>query len=191
MKKFFSVLKKSTVIAIAALSLSFSVWAQNPQITLATSLGDIVVELDATAAPVSTDNFLHYVNSGYYNSTIFHRVIPGFMVQGGGFGANEKDKSGTIAPIVNEAANGLSNLRGTIAMARTSNPNSATAQFFINLKDNLFLDKSSSSDGYAVFGKVVEGMDVIDRIAKVPTMNKGGHRDWPSKTIYLNSAQKR
>jgi len=190
MKKLRNLFITSLVTVIATLSLSFSVWAQNPQIKLETSHGDIVVELDAQAAPVSVDNFLHYVDSGFYNTTIFHRVIPGFMVQGGGFGANEKNKSGTISPIVNEASNGLSNLRGTIAMARTSNPDSATAQFFINLKDNLFLDKSASGAGYAVFGKVIEGMDIIDLIAQEPTMNKRGHRDWPSKTVALNVAEK-
>lgn len=177
-------------IATLSLSLSFSVWAQNPQIKLETSHGDIIVELDSQAAPVSVANFLYYLDSGYYNSTIFHRVIAGFMVQGGGFGANEKNKSGTVSPIKNEAANGLSNLRGTIAMARTSDPDSATAQFFINLKDNLFLDKSASSAGYAVFGKVVKGMDVIDVIAKVPTINKRGHGDWPSETVALHAAEK-
>jgi peptidyl-prolyl cis-trans isomerase A (cyclophilin A) len=184
---------KNTIIAtfVATLfTLSQSVWAQNTQVKLATSQGDIVIELNDAAAPVTVKNFLYYVESGFYNKTIFHRVIPGFMVQGGGFGANEKSKTDTIKPIINEAANGLSNVRGSIAMARTNDPNSATAQFFINLEDNAFLDKSNKSAGYAVFGKVLEGLDVIDSIAKQKTTSKRGHRDWPIKAIFLNSATK-
>jgi len=178
----------TALLTTVALSLSFTVWAANPQVELETIHGSIVIELDSQAAPISVENFLYYVDSGYYSATIFHRVIPGFMVQGGGFGNNEKSKKGTISPIVNEADNGLSNLRGTVAMARTNDPDSATAQFFINHQDNPFLDKSASSAGYAVFGKVIKGMDVVDLIAQVPTTTKGMYRDWPSETVYLYKA---
>ena len=174
---------KQLLTALLALSLSFTAWAENPRVELTTIHGSIIIELDAQAAPISVENFLYYATSGYYNDTIFHRVIPGFMVQGGGFRVNGKQKPGTVSAIVNEASNGLSNLRGTIAMARTSNPDSATAQFFINHQDNPFLDKSSTSAGYAVFGKVVEGMDVVDRITQVPTTTKGMYRDWPAEPV--------
>jgi peptidyl-prolyl cis-trans isomerase A (cyclophilin A) len=163
---------KPLLVALLAMGLSLNLWAQNPQVELETVHGSIVVELNPEAAPVTVENFLHYVNSGYYQSTIFHRVIAGFMVQGGGFGTNE-------------AKNGLSNLRGTIAMARTSAPDSAQAQFFINHQDNPFLDKSASSAGYAVFGKVIKGMDIVDRITQVPTKNHGMYQDWPADPVYL------
>jgi len=179
---------KQLLTALFALSLSFIAWAENPQVELETIHGRIVIELDQQAAPISVKNFLYYVDSGYYDATIFHRVIPGFMVQGGGFVANGDAKSGTISAIINEANNGLSNLRGTIAMARTSNPDSATAQFFINHKDNPFLDKSSSSAGYAVFGKVIKGMDIVDKITQVPTKTNGMYGDWPSKPVILYKA---
>jgi peptidyl-prolyl cis-trans isomerase A (cyclophilin A) len=179
---------KQLLTGLFALGLSFTVWAANPQVELETIHGRIVIELDSEAAPVSVKNFLYYVDSGYYDATIFHRVIPGFMVQGGGFLSNGETKQGTISPIVNEANNGLSNLRGTIAMARTSNPDSATAQFFINHQDNPFLDQTSSSAGYAVFGKVIEGMDIVDTIAQVTTKTNGMYRDWPSKPVYLYKA---
>lgn len=179
---------KHLVIAILALSLSLSSWAKNPQVELSTTHGSIIIELDAQAAPVSVENFLYYVNAGYYDDTLFHRIIPGFMVQGGGFGVNEKTKLGTVNAIVNEAANGLSNQRGTVAMARTSDPDSATAQFFINHQDNPFLDKSASSAGYAVFGKVVKGMEVVERITQVPTKTQGMYRDWPAEPIAIYKA---
>jgi peptidyl-prolyl cis-trans isomerase A (cyclophilin A) len=179
---------KQLLSLIFAVSLSFTAWAENPRVELATVHGSIIIELDPQAAPVSVENFLYYVNAGYYSDTIFHRVIPGFMVQGGGFGINEKTKEGTISAIVNEAGNGLPNLRGTIAMARTSNPDSATAQFFINHQDNPFLDKSASGAGYAVFGKVIEGMDIVDRITEVPTKTKGMYRDWPAEPVILYKA---
>ena len=178
----------TALLAIVSLNLSFTAWAENPQVELQTTHGSIVIELDQQASPISVENFLYYVNIGYYTSTIFHRVIPDFMVQGGGFGNNEKPKKGTVAPIVNEADNGLSNLRGTLAMARTSNPDSATAQFFINHQDNVLLDKSSSSAGYAVFGKVIKGMDIVDLIAQLPTTTKGMYRDWPSEPVFLYKA---
>jgi|TARA_B110000091_G_scaffold36674_1_gene39292 peptidyl-prolyl cis-trans isomerase A (cyclophilin A) len=179
---------KPLLTALLALSLSFTAWAENPRVELSTVHGSIIIELDAQAAPVSVENFLYYVNAGYYSDTIFHRVIPGFMVQGGGFGINGKTKQGTVSAIVNEASNGLPNLRGTIAMARTSDPDSATAQFFINHQDNPFLDKTSSSAGYAVFGKVIEGMDIVDRITEVPTKTKGMYRDWPAEPVIVYKA---
>lgn len=178
----------TALLTTVALSLSFTAWAQNPQVELDTVHGSIIIELDVQAAPISVKNFLQYVDRGYYTATLFHRVIPGFMVQGGGFGSNEKSKQGTMDPIINEASNGLSNLRGTVAMARTSSPDSATAQFFINHQDNPFLDKSASSAGYAVFGKVIKGMDVVDRITQVPTKTKGMYRDWPAEKIHLYQA---
>jgi peptidyl-prolyl cis-trans isomerase B (cyclophilin B) len=148
------------------------------KIKLTTSLGSIIVQLNTEKAPVSSANFLKYVSESFYNGTIFHRIIKGFMAQGGGFDASFKQKE-THAPIKNEADNGLKNTRGTLAMARTNDPNSATAQFFINYKDNSFLDHTSptpSGWGYAVFGEVIEGMDVVDKMADQPTGTKGGHK---------------
>ena len=158
------------------------------KVKLQTSMGDIVIELDQKAAPVTVKNFLDYVQSGFYSGTIFHRVINGFMIQGGGFGANMQRK-GTKPPIVNEASNGLKNDRGTISMARTNNPNSATSQFFINLVNNTPLNYSSKSPGYAVFGKVVEGLEVVDAIAKVKTTTKSGMRDVPAEVVEIKSAE--
>lgn len=143
--------------------------AAGPQVSLETSAGTIVVELDTGQAPKTVDNFLHYVGDGFYDGTIFHRVIDNFMIQGGGFDQNFQPKA-TRPPVPNEARNGLKNVRGTLAMARTSDPHSATAQFFINVKDNPSLDYPKPDGwGYAVFGKVVEGMDVVDKIRQVPT----------------------
>ena len=161
-----------------------------PRVTLTTSKGDIVIELYPDKAPKTVKNFLAYVDKGFFNGTIFHRVISGFMIQGGGFTADMNQK-GTKAPVENEAANGLSNARGTIAMARTSDPHSATAQWFINLKDNTFLDKKQSQDGwgYTVFGKVVKGMEVVDAIAGVPTGMKGGMSDVPRETVTITGAK--
>ena len=161
------------------------------KVKMTTSLGAIVIELDNAKAPVSAANFAEYVKSGFYDGTIFHRVIPGFMAQGGGFDTSFNQKA-TNAPIKNEADNGLKNDRGTIAMARTNDPNSATAQFFINLKDNGFLNHTSptpSGWGYAVFGKVVEGMDVVDEMAKQPTGNRGMHQDVPKTDIVIEKAE--
>ncbi|MEQ1740447.1 MAG: peptidylprolyl isomerase [Methyloglobulus sp.] len=161
------------------------------KIKLTTSLGAIIVQLNTEKAPVSSANFLTYVNEGFYNGTIFHRVIKGFMAQGGGFDVSFKQKE-THAPIKNEADNGLKNARGTLAMARTNDPNSATGQFFINLKDNGFLDHTSptpSGWGYAVFGEVVEGMEVVDKMAEQPTGNKGGHQDVPKTDIIIKKAE--
>ncbi|MGI5939271.1 MAG: peptidylprolyl isomerase [Thermoleophilia bacterium] len=161
----------------------------NPQVTLATSKGDIVVELEAEKAPISTENFLAYADSGYFVGTIFHRVIPNFMIQGGGFDASMNQKP-TSAPITNEADNGLRNERGTIAMARTPDPHSASSQFFINLKDNDFLDhtgKTPQGWGYAVFGRVVEGLDVVDAIGRVSTGQSGMHSDVPAEPIVIET----
>lgn len=160
----------------------------HPRLLISTSEGDIVLELDREKAPATVDNFLSYVDDGFYDGTIFHRVIKGFMAQGGGFDTDFEQKR-TKAPVKNEADNGLKNKRGTIAMARTSDPHSATAQFFINTVDNGFLDFSSPTPngwGYAVFGRVVEGMDVLDRIEAIPT-GRGGPfpRDVPRTTVTI------
>ena len=161
------------------------------KVKLTTNLGEIIIQLDAEKAPVSSANFLTYVNEGFYNGTIFHRVIPDFMAQGGGFDTSFNQKA-VHAPIINEADNGLKNTRGTLAMARTNDPNSATGQFFINLKDNTFLNhtgKNASGWGYAVFGEVIEGMDVVDAMAKQPTGNRGGHQDVPKTDIIIEKAE--
>ena len=160
------------------------------QVTIKTSLGDIQLELDAEKAPITVENFVSIAKSGYYTDTIFHRVINGFMVQGGGLTADMGNKSSGTAPIQNEANNGLSNDRGTIAMARTMEPHSATSQFFINHKDNGFLNHTGENPqgwGYAVFGKVTEGMDVVDAIADVATGSSGGHQDVPLEVINIES----
>ncbi len=160
-------------------------------IKLHTNLGVITLQLDAEKAPVTVKNFEDYVTSGHYNNTIFHRVIDGFMIQGGGFEPGMRQKS-TNAPIKNEAANGLSNDKYTIAMARTNDPQSATAQFFINTKDNSFLNFTAPNPqgyGYCVFGKVVEGMDVVDKIGKVATGNLGYHNDVPKEDVVITSAE--
>ncbi len=159
-------------------------------ITLHTNYGDIVIELDFDKAPKTAANFKQYVEDGFYNGTIFHRVIDGFMIQGGGFTEDFQQKE-TRATIENEADNGLQNLTGTLAMARTNDPHSATAQFFINVKDNSFLNhtgKNSSGWGYCVFGKVVEGMDVVNKIKGVKTGSKGFHQDVPKEAVIIQSA---
>lgn len=163
--------------------------AANPRVRFETSKGAFVIELEQAKAPITVGNFLEYVKSGYYDGTIFHRVIPGFMVQGGGFTADMQQKPAR-EPIVNESANGLANKRGTIAMARTADPNSASSQFFINLVDNGFLDKASARDGvgYCVFGKVVEGMPVLDAIAAVPTGNVGANQNVPLQPVVIKKA---
>ena len=160
-------------------------------INLHTNHGVIAIELDEARAPTSVSNFCAYAKSGHYDGTIFHRVIPGFMIQGGGFGDAMQQKP-TRSSIKNEANNGLHNEKGTIAMARTSDPHSATAQFFINLKDNDFLDNASDTPqgwGYAVFGKVVGGMDVVEKIAQVKTGVKGMHRDVPVETVKIERVE--
>ncbi|MDO4706581.1 MAG: peptidylprolyl isomerase [Comamonadaceae bacterium] len=163
--------------------------AAQPRVKLSTSLGDIVVELAPQKAPKTVDNFLQYVQDKHYDGTVFHRVIDGFMIQGGGFTAEMVQKP-TRAPVVLEADNGLKNLRGSIAMARTSVPNSATSQFFINVKDNAPLDARPGNPGYAVFGQVVEGMDVVDKIKAVATGNKGMHQNVPVEPVTILSAEK-
>ena len=156
-------------------------------ITLHTNHGDIALELNFDQAPITAANFLSYARDGFFDGTIFHRVINDFMIQGGGFDANMSQKT-TGKPIENEAHNGLKNDLGTIAMARTGDPHSATAQFFINIKDNAFLNHSGKNPqgwGYAVFGRVVDGMDVIDAIKVVPTGSQGGHQDVPKETVLI------
>jgi cyclophilin family peptidyl-prolyl cis-trans isomerase len=155
-------------------------------ITISTNHGDIVVELFEETAPISCENFRQYANDGFFDDTIFHRVIPNFMIQGGGFTADMSQKS-TRDAIKNEADNGEKNLRGTLAMARTQVVDSATSQFFINLRDNNFLDHGGRDFGYAVFGKVADGMDVVDAIAAVSTGNQGGHQDVPAEPVVINS----
>lgn len=163
--------------------------AKNPVVLMETSLGNIQIELFHKEAPLSVKNFLDYTNSGFYNGTIFHRVINGFMIQGGGFTPDMTQKK-TNAPIKNEAANGLKNDRGTIAMARTSDPNSATAQFFINVVNNPNLNRPNpDGNGYAVFGKVVEGMDVVDKIKAVKTGMYRGFRDVPETQVLIKSVK--
>lgn len=158
-------------------------------VVMETSKGTIELELDRAKAPNTVANFVNYVKKGHYDGVIFHRVIPDFMIQGGGFTA-EMDQKATDTPIENEAKNGLKNVRGSIAMARTSNPHSASAQFFINLKDNSFLDYPGQDGwGYCVFGKVSAGLDVIDAIAKVPTSSKGGHQNVPTEAVLIKSAK--
>ncbi|MEY2853657.1 MAG: hypothetical protein RL030_789 [Pseudomonadota bacterium] len=155
-----------------------------------TSHGGFTVELDAQKAPLSAENFLAYVDDGFFDGLIFHRVIPGFMIQGGGLDGSMEEKKKGRAPIRNEATNGLKNRRGTLAMARTNDLHSATSQFFINLSDNEFLDNSPGSFGYAVFGRVVDGMDTIDRIAKERTGRRKGHDDVPVGDVVIQSAKR-
>jgi len=184
--------RRNSALALAgiALAATFSVAnAQNaPKVKLATSMGDIVVQLDPAKAPKTVENFLQYVADKHYDGTVFHRVINNFMIQGGGFTADMQQKP-TRAPIPLEAGNGLKNEPYTIAMARTANPNSATAQFFINVKDNAMLNAPNPDGfGYAVFGKVVEGQGVVDRIKAVATGNRGPYQDVPTTPVTITSA---
>jgi cyclophilin family peptidyl-prolyl cis-trans isomerase len=162
---------------------------ENPMVRFETSHGDFTVEVDEESAPISAENFLRYVDEGFYDGTIFHRVIPGFMVQGGGFTLEMEHKAGH-EPIRNEADNGLRNLRGSLAMARTNDLHSATSQFFVNLVDNGFLDHRTGNFGYAVFGRVASGIDVIDKIAKVKTGRRRGHDDVPAEAVRINAARR-
>lgn len=174
------------LLLTASLAVSPLLWASEaPHVLLETSLGEIELQLNAEKAPLSVENFLGYVDSGHYDGTVFHRIISGFMIQGGGFDVKMQQRP-TRAPIQNEAGNGLSNSRGTLAMARTNDPHSATAQFYINHRDNPSLDRRPGSAGYAVFGKVVRGMDVVDQIANVPT----GRQDRPMQPIFIERASR-
>jgi peptidyl-prolyl cis-trans isomerase B (cyclophilin B) len=180
-----STLSLTTALAADASSKG----AKSMTVRMTTNHGDILIELDADKAPVTVANFLSYVKSGFFNGTIFHRVIPGFMIQGGGFEPGMKQKP-TQAPIKNEADNGLQNLNGTLAMARTNDPQSATAQFFINVKDNGFLNHSAPTSqgwGYCVFGKVTQGMDIVNAIEKVKTTNNMGMSDVPAEDVVIES----
>jgi cyclophilin family peptidyl-prolyl cis-trans isomerase len=158
-------------------------------VVFATNKGPFTIELFGDDAPKTVENFLQYVDDGFFDGTVFHRVIPGFVIQGGGF-TSEMTQKDTRAPIANEADNGQKNLRGTLSMARTSDINSATSQFFVNLTDNAFLDHGTRDFGYAVFGRVVDGMEVIDAIAAVPTGSSGGHQDVPVEPVVVHSARR-
>ena len=182
---------KQFLVAVALVFNAISAWAAHPVVEMKTSLGPIVIELYEDKAPKSVENFLEYVKSGFYNGTIFHRVIKNFMIQGGGMEPGMKQKP-CKAPVENEAANGLRNKRGTVAMARTNDPHSATAQFFINTVDNDFLDFKAPTGqgwGYCVFGEVAEGMDVVDKIRAVRTGNKGFHQDVPVEDVIIEKAE--
>jgi peptidyl-prolyl cis-trans isomerase A (cyclophilin A) len=182
---------KKTLVALCALLFAFSTAASaaGPQVEMKTNQGTIIIELDQAKAPKTVENFLQYVNSGFYNGTIFHRVIHGFMIQGGGFEPGMKEKA-TKAPVVNEGKNGLKNRAGTIAMARTNNPNSATAQFFINHFDNPMLDYPKPDGyGYAVFGTVIKGMEIVQKIAEVPTKNAGMFENVPVTPVVIESVK--
>jgi peptidyl-prolyl cis-trans isomerase A (cyclophilin A) len=190
MNRFLARGQRAAAIAMtSALLLGASVAAHAQKVKLATSAGDIVIELDKAKAPKTVENFVQYVKDGHYNGTVFHRVIPNFMIQGGGMTADMTEKT-TRASIPLESKNGLSNVRGSIAMARTNDPNSATSQFFINVQDNPRLDAANARDGngYAVFGKVIAGMDVVDKIRAVPTSSKGMHDDVPMMPVTINKA---
>lgn len=182
-------LQRSLAASVLVSTFMMGTAVQAQTVRLSTNQGDIVLQLNAAKAPRTVENFVQYVKAGHYNGTIFHRVIDGFMVQGGGMTPDMKEKP-TRAPIPLESNNGLSNAVGTVAMARTNNPNSATAQFFINVRDNTFLDAAQSRDGhgYAVFGKVIAGMDVVDKIRKVATTNKGMHADVPVSPVIIQQA---
>lgn len=197
MKDMMSALGLRGAIVVLALLLGFGVMAGSstaapkmPEVKIETSMGDIVVELDTEKAPETVRNFLYYVKSGFYNDTVFHRVINGFMIQGGGLTADMKTKANSRKPIRNEADNGLSNKKYTIAMARTQDPHSATSQFFINVADNAALDyreKSTAGYGYAVFGRVIKGQDVVDKIKMVATGRSGMHADVPLTPVVIKA----
>ena len=184
-------LKQLSTLA-AGLLVALSAWAA-PTVEMTTSLGKITLELNAEKAPKTVEFFLYNAKHGFYEGTIFHRVIDSFMIQGGGFSPAMEEKKTLTPALQNEAANGLTNDRGTIAMARTQDPHSARVQFFINLKDNDFLNHKTAADprgyGYAVFGKVTQGMDVVDKIAKVPTGNAGPHQNVPTTPIVIQSVK--
>ncbi len=177
------------LLTLGLFALTAGAATKNPTVLMETSQGNVTIELFQKDAPITVKNFLSYVKDGFYSDTVFHRVIPGFMIQGGGFTSGMKEKT-TKAPIRNEAANGLKNDRGTVAMARTANPDSASAQFFINVVDNQGLNRPMpDGHGYAVFGKVVKGMDVVDKIAAVKTGTKGPFQDVPLKPVVIKSVK--
>lgn len=177
------------LLTLGLFALTAGAATKNPTVLMETSQGNVTIELFQKDAPITVKNFLSYVKDGFYSDTVFHRVIPGFMIQGGGFTSGMKEKA-TKAPIRNEAANGLKNDRGTVAMARTANPDSASAQFFINVVDNQGLNRPMpDGHGYAVFGKVVKGMDVVDKIAAVKTGTKGPFQDVPLKPVVIKSVK--
>lgn len=178
------------ILLVAASTSVFSQENDHPEVVMHTTMGDITIEVFAEKAPITAENFLQYVKDGFYDGTIFHRVIPGFVIQGGGFTTQYKQADGQRDPIKNESQNGLKNKRGTLSMARTPKPNSATSQFFINLDDNTQLNYRKDHPGYAVFAKVVDGMSVVDKIASIPTGSAGPFRqDVPQKTVVIESAK--
>ena len=182
-----------TLVVTAVLTMGRAARAQEmaetPKIIFSTTHGSFMIELYPQKAPITVKNFLAYVDAGYFDNTVFHRVIPGFMIQGGGF-TEQMQKKPTQPPIKNEANNGLKNKRGTLSMARTGVVDSATAQFFINLKDNVFLDHGSRDFGYAVFARVIAGMEVVEKIAAVPTGNKGPYQNVPKTPVVIKSARR-
>ncbi|MEZ5501162.1 MAG: peptidylprolyl isomerase [Halioglobus sp.] len=171
-------------LLLPALGVAAETATNNPRLVIRTSEGDITVQLFADKAPATVANFLNYVDSGFYNGTVFHRVIPNFMIQGGGFTPDLKEKE-TADPVANESKNRLHNTRGTLAMARTSDPDSATSQFFINQRNNLRLDWAPGQEGYTVFGEVIQGMDIVDFITTAPTGRSGGMSDVPQQPIVI------
>jgi peptidyl-prolyl cis-trans isomerase B (cyclophilin B) len=187
--RLFTAIFLAALFALPVHAASTSTQGKTKMVKLHTNHGIITIQLDAEKAPISTQNFLDYVNAGFYSNVVFHRVIPNFMIQGGGFEPGMKQKA-VNAPIKNEAANGLKNEQYTIAMARTGDPHSATAQFFINTKNNSFLDYPGQDGwGYCVFGKVIEGMEVVDAIGKVKTGNSGFHQDVPKEDVIITKAE--
>jgi cyclophilin family peptidyl-prolyl cis-trans isomerase len=180
-----------TLLGVFSVAAMARAQTGNPVVVIDTSLGKIKVELFKDKAPITVKNIMQYVDDKFYDGTIFHRVIPNFMIQGGGFVPGMKEKQ-PRPPIKNESSNGVSNARGTLAMARTPEPDSASAQFFINVKDNSFLDRANARDGvgYAVFGRVIDGMDVVDRIKQVETGNRGPHGDVPTQDVIIRSIRR-
>ncbi|MFC0180864.1 peptidylprolyl isomerase [Thorsellia kenyensis] len=184
------VIKKTSMafITLSSLIMSMNALAEDVIVKMTTNKGPITLVLDDEKAPITVNNFVEYANAGYYEGTIFHRVIPGFMIQGGGFD-KELSQKDTRSPIKNEAENGLKNVRGSIAMARTGEVDSATSQFFINVADNKFLDNGERDYGYAVFGKVTEGLDIVDVIANVKTSNQGPHQNVPVEPVVIEKVE--
>jgi peptidyl-prolyl cis-trans isomerase A (cyclophilin A) len=189
--KHFSLFSLLLILSVAIAMANPQPQAQSDTVVVTTTMGAITVVVFEKEAPISAKNFLAYVDSGFYSGLIFHRVIPGFMIQGGGFIKNMTKRTPVLPPIKNESDNGQKNERGTLAMARTQDPNSATSQFFVNLVDNAALDMSTRNAGYAVFGKVVQGMDVVDKIAQVKTGTVGQYQDVPVQPVIIISAKRK